>query len=71
MQPLDYTVVGRGDSEGTSLPDLHWEMPGRFGSIVLPLDQGFQIQNLIIMVVLWVIFYYPPQLDQAVLITHT
>ena len=48
--------MGRVDPGGISLPDLRWEMPGRFDSIVLPLDQGFRNQNLIIIVV----FCYVP-----------
>ena len=43
----EYTVAGRGDSEDISLPNLHWEMPGRLHSIVLPLDQGFPNRNFV------------------------
>ena len=43
----EYTVAGRGDSDGFSLPDARWEMSGRFDCIVLPLDTEFPNQHFV------------------------
>ena len=43
----DYTVAGRGDSEGIFIPDRLWEMYGIFDCIVVRLDLEFLNQQLV------------------------